>query len=457
MTGEYKRLVDKQRHFFYTGATKKVAFRVEQLQKLKNAIKRREDDIMDAAWRDLGKSKREAFLSEIGFLYSEIKDAMKHIDDWVKPRKEKTAMTHVGSSAYIYKEPYGVTLIIGPWNYPFHLVMAPLIGAIAAGNTAILKPSEMTPHTSAVVREIIEDTFEEDFVAVREGDANVAKALLEQNTDYIFFTGSVDVGRKVMEAASKHLTPVTLELGGKSPAIVMKDADVKLAAKRIVWGKFLNAGQTCVAPDYILVQEKAKRKLFKYLVKYIKKFYGTAVEESKDYPRIVNEKHHDRVTALLDPDKIVYGGAHDRDELFIEPTIMDNVTFDDAVMGEEIFGPILPLISFEDEYEVIDLVRKRPNPLALYVFTEKKQTESLILENLSFGGGCVNDTLMHITTPHLPFGGVGESGMGAYHGRSSFDTFSHEKSVLKQTNKFDIPFRYSKSEGSIKAMRKMWE
>ncbi|RNA67043.1 aldehyde dehydrogenase [Alteribacter keqinensis] len=457
MSGEFKTLVDKQRRFFYTGATRKVSFRVEQLQKLKSAIKRREDDIMDAAWRDLGKSRREAFLSEIGFLYSEIKDATKNIDDWVKPRKEKTAITHVGSTSFIYKEPYGVTLIIGPWNYPFHLVMAPLIGAIAAGNTAILKPSEMTPHTSAVVREIIEDTFEEDFIAVREGDASVAKGLLEQNTDYIFFTGSVDVGRKVMEAASRHLTPVTLELGGKSPAIVMKDADVKLAAKRIVWGKFINAGQTCVAPDYILVQEKAKRKLYKYLVKYIKKFYGIGVEENKEYPRIVNEKHHDRITALLDPDKIVYGGAHNREELFIEPTIMDNVTFDDDVMGEEIFGPILPLISFEDEYEVIDLVRKRPHPLALYLFTEKKQTESLILENLSFGGGCVNDTLMHITTPHLPFGGVGESGMGAYHGRSSFETFSHEKSVLKQTNKFDLPFRYSKSEGSIKAMRKMWE
>ncbi|PYZ96872.1 aldehyde dehydrogenase family protein [Alteribacter lacisalsi] len=457
MDSQYQALVSRQRRFFYSGETKKIAYRVEQLTRLKDAIKEREDQIMDAAYRDLGKSKREAFLTEIGFLYSEIKDMIKNIDVWAKAKKEKTPLTHVGSTSYIYKEPYGVTLIIGPWNYPFHLVMAPLIGAMAAGNTAILKPSEMTPHMSAVVRELVESTFEEEYVAVREGDASVAKELLDQNFDYIFFTGSVEVGKKVMEAASKHLTPVTLELGGKSPAIVMTDADVKLAAKRIVWGKFVNAGQTCVAPDYILVQEKAKRKLYKYLVKYIKKFQGIAAEENKDYPRIVNEKHHDRITALMDPDKIVYGGAHNREDRFIEPTIMDKVTFDDPVMGEEIFGPVLPMISFEHDYEVIDYVRNRPNPLALYLFTSKKETESLIFENLSFGGGCLNDVLMHITTPHLPFGGVGESGMGAYHGKSSFETFSHSKSVLKQTNKFDIPLRYSQSEGSIKAMRKIWE
>ncbi|WP_198520871.1 aldehyde dehydrogenase [Alteribacter populi] len=457
MINDYQSLVEKQKRFFYSGKTKDISFRIEQLTKLKEAIKEKEDLIIEAAYRDLGKSKREAFLTEIGFLYSELKDMIKNVPTWSQIRKERTALTHVGSTSYIYKEPYGVALIIGPWNYPFHLVMAPLIGAIAAGNTAILKPSELTPFTSAVIREIIDETFQEEYIAVREGDAEAAKELLDLNTDYIFFTGSVQVGKKVMEAASKHLTPVTLELGGKSPAIVMKDADVKLAAKRIVWGKFINAGQTCVAPDYILVQEKAKRKLYKYLVKYIKKFYGQDVSQNKDYPRIVNEKHHDRITALLDEEKIMYGGEHDRDERFIAPTIMDNVTFDDPVMEEEIFGPILPLVSFEEAHDVIDMVRQRPNPLALYLFTEKKQTESLIFSNLSFGGGCVNDTLMHITSPHLPFGGVGESGMGAYHGKASFDTFTHEKSVLKQTNKFDIPLRYSQSNRSISALRKMWE
>ncbi|WP_096187857.1 aldehyde dehydrogenase [Evansella halocellulosilytica] len=449
-------LVQKQKNYFYSGDTKSIAFRVKQLEKLKAAIKERENDIIDAVWRDLNKSQHEAFISEIGLLYSEIKDMIKNVDHWATPRKEKTPLSHTGSKSVVYKEPYGVTLIIAPWNYPFQLAIAPLIGAIGAGNTAIIKPSEMTPYTSSVIRELISSTFDEEFIAVVEGDAETAKDLLDENVDYIFFTGSVKVGKKVMEAAAKHLTPVTLELGGKSPAIVMKDANVKLAAKRIVWGKFINAGQTCVAPDYILVHESNRRKLIKYLVQYIKKYYGDAVKR-RQFPQIVNEWHVDRLVELIEEDKVYYGGSYGREERFVEPTIMIDVTYDDKVMAEEIFGPILPVVTFENDYDVIDLVRKRPNPLALYLFTQSQKNEQMVLDHIAFGGGCVNDTLMHLMTPYMPFGGVGESGMGAYHGKHSFDTFTHEKSVLKQTTKFDLPLRYSKSKRTLNTLRKMWE
>ncbi|UCZ54038.1 aldehyde dehydrogenase [Bacillus shivajii] len=450
-------LVQKQKQYFYSGETKSIAFRVKQLEKLKAAIKEREGDILNAVWRDLNKSEHEAFLTEIGFLYNEIKDMIKNVDHWAAPKKEKTPLSHAGSKSIVYKEPYGVTLIIAPWNYPFQLAIAPLIGAIGGGNTAIIKPSEMTPDTSSVIRELISSTFDEEYIAVVEGDAETSKELLEENVDYIFFTGSVQVGKKVMEAAAKHLTPVTLELGGKSPALIMKDANVKLAAKRIVWGKFINAGQTCVAPDYILVHEKHRRKLLKYLVHYIKKYYGENVTGNGKFPKIVSGKHVDRLANMLDEEKVYYGGRFDREERFMEPTVMIDVTYDDQVMAEEIFGPILPIITYANDYDVIDLVRKRPNPLALYVFTESKENEQLILEHLSFGGGCVNDTLMHLATPYMPFGGVGESGMGAYHGKHSFDTFTHEKSVLRQTTKFDLPLRYSKSKATLNTLRKMWE
>ncbi|MDQ0253967.1 aldehyde dehydrogenase (NAD+) [Evansella vedderi] len=450
-------LVEKQRTYFYTGETRDIKFRQRQLMRLKEAIKSKEEAIFEALKRDLNKSENEAYLTEVGYLYNEFKDIVKNIDLWAAPRKEKAPLTHTGAKSYVYKDPYGVTLIIAPWNYPFQLALAPLIGALAAGNTAIIKPSELTPHTSSVIRDLIAETFDEKYVAVVEGDAETAKYLLEEKFDYIFFTGSVQVGKKVMEAAAKHLTPVTLELGGKSPAIIMKDANLKLAAKRIVWGKFINAGQTCVAPDYILVYEKHRRKLLKYIVHFIKKLYGDDIRFNKDYPKIVHEKHVDRLVKLLDENKIYYGGEYDRVDRFMEPTVMVEVEDGDPVMGEEIFGPILPVLTFTDDYELIERIRKRPSPLALYLFSKSKDTQEYIMENLQFGGGCINDTLMHLATPYLPFGGVGESGMGAYHGKYSFDTFTHEKSVLKQTTSFDIPLRYSKSKTSLKALRKLWE
>ncbi|MBU9722909.1 MULTISPECIES: aldehyde dehydrogenase [Bacillaceae] len=450
-------LVEKQRTYFYTGETKDVTFRQRQLYKLRQEIQKREDKILDALKKDLNKSAHEAYTTEIGILYNELKDMLKNIDLWAAPKKEKTPLTHTGTKSFVYKVPYGVTLIIAPWNYPFQLAIAPLIGAIAGGNTVIVKPSEMTPNTSTVIRELIAETFDEKYIAVVEGDAETAKNLLEEKLDYVFFTGSVEVGKKVMAAAAKQLIPVTLELGGKSPAIIMKDANLKLAAKRIVWGKFINAGQTCVAPDYILVHEKNRRKLLKYLVKYIKKFYGEDVRFNDDYPKIVHEKHVDRLAAMLDETKVYYGGEHDRIARYMEPTIMIEVEEQDPVMQGEIFGPILPVLTFSNDYEVIERVRNRPSPLALYLFTEDKNTEDYILENLSFGGGCVNDTIMHLATPYLPFGGVGESGMGAYHGKYSFDTFTHEKSVLKATTSFDIPLRYGKSKASLKAMRKLMD
>lgn len=449
-------LVERQRAFFYKGKTRDIGFRQEQLLKLKNAIEDNENEIMAALKKDLNKSRYESFLTEIGFLYNEIKDMIKNVDLWAAPVKEKTPLTHTGAKSYIYKEPYGVTLIISPWNYPFQLSIAPLIGAIGAGNTAIIKPSELTPNTSSVIRELIANTFDEEYIAVVEGDVEVAQTLLEEKFNYIFFTGSTKVGKKVMEAAAKHLTPVTLELGGKSPAIVMGDANLKLAAKRIVWGKFINAGQTCVAPDYVLIQERKRRKFLKYVVHYIKKFYGDDVRFNKSYPRIISEKHVDRLASLLDEDKVYYGGEYDRVDRFMAPTVMVDVTEDDLVMEDEIFGPILPILTFKNDYEVIEMVRRRPSPLALYLFTESKQTEDYILENIPFGGGCVNDTLMHLATPYLPFGGIGESGMGAYHGKYSFETFSHTKGVLKQTTNFDLPLRYSASETSLKALKKIW-
>jgi len=450
-------LVHQQKQYFYSGETKNISYRREQLTKLKEAISHREQDILDALKKDLNKSEYEAYLTEIGFIYHEIKDMLKNIDYWATPRKEKTPITHFGGKSYVYKEPYGVTLIIAPWNYPFQLAIAPLIGALGAGNTAIIKPSEFTPNTSMVIRDLIASTFPEKYVAVVEGDAEVSKALLEEKVDYIFFTGSSQVGKKVMEAASKHLTPVTLELGGKSPAIIMEDANLKIAAKRIVWGKFLNAGQTCVAPDYILIHEKRRRKFLKLVMYYTKKWFGEEALKKRNYPNIIHENHVDRLVSMIDEEKVFYGGGFNRERRFVEPTIMMDVNMDDDVMAEEIFGPILPILFYKHDYEIIEMVRQRPNPLALYLFTENKENEKMILGNLSFGGGCVNDTIMHLATPYLPFGGVGESGMGAYHGKSSFDTFTHEKSVLKQTTSFDLPIRYSQSQTSLKTLRKMWE
>ncbi|WP_181186098.1 aldehyde dehydrogenase [Alkalicoccus urumqiensis] len=452
-----KELVQRQRDYFLSGATRSISFRKKQLYHLKEEVQRREKDILAAVRDDLNKGEFEGYMTEVGFFYSELKDMMKNMDYWASPQKQKAPMSHTGSKSFVYKDPFGTVLIIGPWNYPFQLVMTPLIGAIASGNTAVIKPSEMTPQTSMIIREIITAVFPEEYVVVVEGGADAAEALLEQKFDYIFFTGSRRIGRKVMMKAAERLTPVTLELGGKNPAVISEDANLKMAAKRIVWGKFLNAGQTCVAPDYVLIHESCRRQFLKLVVQYTKKYFGPEARGKRTYPRIISEAHVDRLASYINPDKVIHGGGFDRDFRKVEPTIMMDVTLEDEVMQEEIFGPILPIVSYQYDHEIIETVRERPDPLALYLFTESEEMETFILQNLSFGGGCINDTIMHITTPYLPFGGVGESGMGAYHGKDSFDTFTHRKSILKQTTKFDLPIRYNPTKNTIKTLKKMWE
>ncbi|WLR52831.1 aldehyde dehydrogenase [Bacillus tianshenii] len=452
-----KTLIDKQRTYFYEGHTNSAAWRIKQLKKLRKNIKKFEKKIIDALWMDLHKSEMEAYTTEIGILYEEIKFIEDHLKDWVKPEKVKTPLTHFGSKSEIHFEPYGVVGIIAPWNYPFQLAIAPLIGAIAAGNCAIVKPSELTPHVSTVIASLLRETYSEDFVAVIEGGVSTSQALLSEKLDYVFFTGSVAVGKIVMEACAKNLTPVTLELGGKSPVIVDKDAKIDLAAKRIAWGKFLNAGQTCIAPDYLYVHEKVKDKLLASIKKYIVEFYGENPLKSEKYGHIVNEKHFKRLVGYLNDGTISYGGTYEMESLAIAPTILEHTALDAPVMKDEIFGPILPVFPFEKIEDVIEGVRSREKPLALYLFTESKKQQDKIVEKLSFGGGAMNDTIFHIATPYLPFGGVGESGMGSYHGKYSFETFSHRKSVLTQTTAFDFAFRYPSSKNGLKIIRKLFK
>jgi aldehyde dehydrogenase (NAD+) len=450
-------IIQKQRSFFNTGKTKPIEFRLEQLAKLKQAVKDREKQIIEALKQDLNKSEFESYATEIGFLYEEINMMMKHLRTWAKPRKVKTPMTHIGGSSYIYPEPYGVTLIIAPWNYPFQLQLAPLVGAMAAGNGAVLKPSELTSNVSALLFELVQATFEEGYIAVVEGGVEVSQALLEEKFDYIFFTGSVAVGRMVMQAAAKHLTPVTLELGGKSPTIVDEDANLEIAAKRIAWGKFTNAGQTCVAPDYLLIHKNVKEEFTRRFQTYIKEFYGENPLESEHYARIVSERHFKRLAGFLQHGTAVIGGKMNAEKLMISPTLLDGVTWDSPIMQEEIFGPILPMMEFSTLDEAIQHVQHSPNPLALYYFSESADKQEKVLESIPFGGGCINDTLMHLANPNLPFGGVGNSGIGSYHGKSSFEIFSHQKSVLKQTTKIDPPFRYPSFKHGLNMMRKIFK
>lgn len=453
MLENYSRLVEKQKSFFKTGQTKELSFRLEALKKLQTSIRENEKKIIQALKDDLNKSEFEAYSTEVGFVLSELRYIMKHLPSWVKPKKVKTPMTHIGSSSIIYSEPYGTALIISPWNYPFQLAIAPLIGAICAGNCSVIKPSELSPKTSKVVAEMIHELFPEEYIAVKEGAVETSQALLKEPFDYIFFTGSVYVGKIVMEAAGKNLTPVTLELGGKSPCIVHEDANIPVAAKRIAWGKFTNAGQTCIAPDYVYVYQGIKDVFLNELKKVIHDLYGQEPLENPNYTRIVSEKHFKRLQSFLNNGTCFTGGKSDEKQLMIEPTILTNVTWKDPIMGEEIFGPLMPVMEYEDINEVIDTIQDHPKPLALYLFTKNKTIEKEILNHVSFGGGCINDTIYHISTPHLPFGGVGSSGLGAYHGKSSFDTFSHKKSVLKQTTLFDIPLRYPNVKNGLKKIK----
>ena len=445
-------IVSAQHLFFKTGASRDVDFRIKQLNKLRNALIAKEAEVIDALRKDINKSEQEAFSTEIGIVYKELSHAIKNVRKWAKPRRVKTAVTHIGSRGQIRPEPYGAVLIIAPWNYPWQLAISPLIGALAAGNTVIIKPSELTPAVSSVMSSLIKDTFSEDYVAVVEGGPDTSTRLLEQQMDYVFFTGSIPVGKIVMQAAAKKLIPVTLELGGKSPCIVHKDAPLRLTAKRIIFGKFTNAGQTCIAPDYLLVHESVKEQLLNDMKEAITEFYGESPLSNPDYGRIVSEKHFLRLSNFLNHGSVRHGGQCDPSKLLIEPTLLDHITWDMPVMEEEIFGPILPILTYDHLDEVIAAVNTRPKPLALYLFAKDTDVQEKILSHISFGGGCVNDTLMHLATPHLPFGGVGESGMGAYHGEHSFETFSHMKSVLRQTNKFDFSFRYPGKDG-LKLLR----
>lgn len=453
----YEHLVQKQRDFFQKDKTKNLSFRIEALQTIRNAIKNSESELSQALKEDLNKSEFDAYSTEIGIVLEEIRFTLKNLQSWAKPRKVKTPMTHIGSKSFIYPEPYGVTLIISPWNYPFQLAIAPLIGAIAAGNTAVLKPSELTPKTSAVLSRLVKEHFPEEFITVIEGGVETSQALLEQKFDYIFFTGSVPVGKIIMEAASQHLTPVTLELGGKSPCIVHEDANIKVAAKRIAWGKFINAGQTCIAPDYLYVHKRIKNEFLTELKQAIKELYGEKPLGNDNFTRIVSERHFNRLCTFLNNGKVLVGGESSLEKLKIEPTVLTDITWKDKVMEDEIFGPILPVLDYENLNDTLQVINQHPKPLALYIFAESKQVQDTVLNSVSFGGGCINDTVYHISSPYLPFGGVGNSGTGAYHGKGSFDTFSHEKSILKQTTRFDIPLRYPNFKNGLKYIKMVFK
>lgn len=448
-------IIEKQRAYFLTGVTLDVDFRINQLKKLKNALHEFEPKLLEALTKDLGKPDTEGYVTELGVLFEEINYTLKHLRSWIKPKRVPTPLMHFISKSKIYTEPLGVVLIMSPWNYPLQLTIAPLIAAISAGNCAVVKPSRFSYYTSLVIEDMIKAHFPLEYISVFQGGSDVNTKLLEIKFDHIFFTGSPYVGKIVMEAAAKHLTPVTLELGGKSPCIVDDTADIELAAKRIVWGKLINAGQTCVAPDYILVNSAVKDKLIENLKTYIVKFYGNDILNNKDFPKIINEKHFLRLSGLLQSGQVVFGGKTDSTLNKIEPTILDNVTLESPIMQEEIFGPIIPVIQYNTIDEAISIIRKFAKPLALYIFTTSNDVERKFLKSISFGGGCVNDTIIHLTNPNMHFGGVGESGMGAYHGKKGFETFSHQKSILKKSNIIDVNFRYAPYNNKLALFKKL--
>lgn len=448
-------LVMMQREYYNTGKTRDVSFRLEQLKRLKSSILQNEDKILVALKQDLNKSNFEGFMTEVGILYSELNFAIKNIKKWSKTKRVRSSMVNFPSISKVIPQPYGVTLIMSPWNYPFQLAIIPLVWSLAAGNCAIIKLSEYSVSTSNIIKDILESTFSKEYIAVVQGNQEESEKVLLEKFDYIFFTGSTAVGKVVMKAASRHLTPITLELGGKSPCIILEDADINLTAKRLTWGKLINAGQTCVAPDYILIHEDKKDELIEKIKYYIEQYFGENPCDNEQFPKIINEKHFKRIISLIDMEKIVYGGNYNNSTLKIEPTIIDNVNWDDDIMKEEIFGPVFPVLTYKNLEEAIQEIVQRANPLALYIFTKNKYLENKVLEMIPAGGCCVNDTIIHIATNHLPFGGVGESGMGSYHGKAGFDTFTHYKSVLKKLN-LDIPIRYAPyNDKLIKILKKM--
>ena len=437
-----KELLESQRSYFLSGKTLTVKFRIEQLKKLYATVKKYENQICDALNADLGKSNYEGFMCECGLVLSEISYLIKHTKSFARKKRVRTPIAQFHSHSYKQPVPYGNTLIMSPWNYPFLLTLEPLADAIAAGNTAIVKPSAYAPATCDIVCKIVAECFEPEYIATVTGGRKENAELLKQKFDFIFFTGSQAVGKEVLRNAAEYLTPTVLELGGKSPCIVDKSANISLAAKRIVFGKYLNCGQTCVAPDYILCHKDVKDEFIASVISEIKKQFGDSPLENENYGKIINKKHFDRLLGLIDKEKVVFGGEADSESIRIAPTVMDNVRYDDAVMGEEIFGPIMPILEFESFDSIINDLKAKPKPLALYLFTSDKKQIKRVNNELSYGGGCINDVIIHLATTNMGFGGVGESGMGTYHGKDGFDAFSHTKSIVNKKTWIDLPMRY---------------
>jgi acyl-CoA reductase-like NAD-dependent aldehyde dehydrogenase len=448
-------IAEAQRAFFRRGLTREIGFRVKQLEALRGAIVQREEEILDALKQDLGRSTVEGYTSEIAIILHEIDFALKNVAAWAKPRKVRTPLIVFPGSSWVYPEPYGSAIIITPWNYPFQLAISPLIGALAAGNCAVVKPSEAAPHTSRLIADMIVREFDPAYLAVVEGGVDETRALLEQRFDYIFFTGGTRIGKIVMAAAARHLTPVTLELGGKNPCIVDASADLDKAARRIAWGKFVNAGQTCIAPDFVLAEKSIKPALLARLAAAVKSFYGADPKTSHDFGRIVNDRHFERLVALLGDGNIVIGNSTDAAQRYIAPTIVDGVSWDHMIMQEEIFGPILPVLGFDDLEAAVAALEVKPKPLALYFFSEDRDHQEQVLRRLSSGGACINDTFAQFLNLRLPFGGVGDSGMGSYHGRAGFETFSHSKSVVKRSTWIDPGIRYPPYRTPLEILRRV--
>jgi len=453
---EIKDILQQQNHFFSSGKTIPAEFRLKQLESLKEAMIRHEADLAAALNEDLGKSRMESYMCEIGLTLSELTWMQKHLRSLMRSKRVSTPAAQFAAKSFRSPSPYGTVLIMSPWNYPVLLTLDPLIDAIAAGNTAVVKPSAYAPCTFDVMKTLIEECFPAHYVAVVDGGRAENQALLQQRFDMIFFTGGKTVGREVLRHAAEYLTPVTLELGGKSPCIVDSTAKIRLAAKRIVFGKYLNCGQTCVAPDYILCDKRIRDELITAILAEIEKQFGKEPLKNPNYGKIINEKHFERILGLINGEKLVYGGQSEPESLRIAPTVLNNITWDDAVMGEEIFGPLLPILTFDTLDEALDTVESHPHPLALYFFSKDKAAQKKVLDTCRFGGGCINDTIIHLATSDMPFGGVGESGMGSYHGRVGFETFSHYRSIVNKKTWMDLPIRYQKYTGLKEKMMRMF-
>jgi aldehyde dehydrogenase (NAD+) len=448
-------IIARHRAFFNTGRTKDLSFRTEQLRRLKQAVAAKEHALLRALAQDLGKPAFEAYSGDVAISMNEIDHALRHLHSWAAPQKVRTPLAHFPARCAVAPEPYGVALIIGPWNFPVQLVLVPLASALAAGNCAIVKPSPLAPATTALIRKIVEGCLPADLVTVIEGGAETAQALLEERFDHVFFTGGTATGRHVMQAAAKHLTPVTLELGGKNPCIVDADIDLDTAARRITWGKFYNAGQSCVAVDHVLVDRRVKDRLLERIVAAVRVFYGKDPAHSPDFGRIVNAEHVDRLARLLSCGQIVTGGSFDRERRYVAPTVIDGIRGDEPIMDDEIFGPLLPVMTYDRLEEALSYLERRPRPLALYVFSRDRGFQERVLSRTSSGGACVNDTTIHFAVPGLPFGGVGDSGMGRYHGRAGFDAFSNERSIVRNGFLLDVLLRYPPYRDRLKILRKL--